>query len=192
MLGQASFLTVTSNGTNTSPVIRGIFVLDNLLGTPPPPPPPDIEPIEPDTRGTTTIRDQLAKHRDSPTCIDCHQRIDPLGFALEGFDPIGALRTHYQLPGKKKRQGPPVDSAAETADGTAISGGDGLRKYLLARSDRFAEALAEKLLTYATAREPTFADAQEAARIVHRRPAEETGFRTLILEVVASEVFARW
>ena len=92
LLGHASVLTVTANGVETSPVVRGVWILDNILGTPPSPPPPDVEPLEPDTRGATTIREQLKKHRNVQACADCHAKIDPLGFALEFYDPIGGYR----------------------------------------------------------------------------------------------------
>ena len=92
LLGHASVLTATSNGVETSPVTRGIWVLENILGSPPPPPPPDVEPLEPDIRGATTIREQLAKHRNVATCAECHRKIDPIGFAMESFDPIGSFR----------------------------------------------------------------------------------------------------
>ncbi len=192
VLGHASILNVTSNGTNTSPVVRGIFVLENILGTPPPEPPPDVEPIEPDTRGATTIREQLAKHRESVTCFDCHQRIDPLGLALEGFDPIGAWRTHYKLPGNQPRQGKPVDTSATTRDGQKLAGADDLRKYLMGRRDFFAKGLAEKLIIYSTGREPHFLDREAAAQLVMAEKGETLpGFRTLLLDLVQSEAFRR-
>ncbi len=95
LLGQASILTLTANGIDTSPVVRGVWLLENILGTPPSPPPPDVEPLDPDVRGATTIRDQLEKHRSNASCIDCHRKMDPLGFALENFDPIGRWRESY-------------------------------------------------------------------------------------------------
>ena len=95
LLGQASVLTQTANGVDTSPVVRGVWLLENLLGTPPSPPPPDVEPLDPDVRGAKTIRQQLDKHRSNPSCYDCHRKIDPLGFALENFDPIGGWRESY-------------------------------------------------------------------------------------------------
>ena len=97
VLTQASVLKVTANGTTTSPVQRGAFVLDRILGTPPPPPPEDVEAIEPDVRGATTIRTQLAKHRQNATCATCHAQIDPPGFALESFDVIGRWRDRYRV-----------------------------------------------------------------------------------------------
>ncbi|MCB1122171.1 MAG: DUF1592 domain-containing protein, partial [Verrucomicrobiae bacterium] len=108
ILGHASILTATSNGVETSPVVRGIWILENILGTPPPPPPDDVPPIDPDVRGAKSIRDILTKHRESATCHDCHQKIDPLGFALENYDPIGAWRTHYT---QGKKRGPVIDAS---------------------------------------------------------------------------------
>ena len=102
LLGQGSVLTLTANGIETSPVVRGIWVLENILGTPPPPPPPDVQPLEPDTRGTTSIREQLNKHRTVAACADCHRKIDPAGFALEFYDPVGAYRSRY--PARKGRE----------------------------------------------------------------------------------------
>ena len=191
VIGQASFLTVTSNGTNTSPVIRGIYVLENILGTPPQPPPPDVDPIEPDTRGTTTIREQLAKHREVATCFDCHQRIDPLGLALEAYDPIGALRTHYRLPNPKKPKGPPVLTDTETADGTPLAGEEDLRAYLRDRSHLFARGLTEKLLIYGTGRELSYFDEKSVEDIVRQLPNSGSGFRTLLHCIVESEAFHR-
>ena len=109
VLGQASVLTATANGIETSPVIRGVWVMENMLGTPPTPPPPDVEPLEPDIRGATTIREQLAKHRKVATCNACHRNIDPLGFALENYSPIGGWRHRY---GRKK---PVIDAPQGTA-----------------------------------------------------------------------------
>ena len=113
LLGQASVLTATANGIDTSPVIRGVWVLENLLGTPPSPPPPDVEPLAPDLRGATTIREQLAKHREIASCNDCHAKIDPMGFALENFGPIGEWRDTYY----RQRQSP-IDASAQFPDGT--------------------------------------------------------------------------
>ncbi len=127
----ASVLKVTANGTNTSPVIRGAWVLDRILGTPPPRPPENVGAIDPDTRGTTTIREQLAKHRQLESCAACHAKIDPAGFALESFDVIGGWRENYRttgngklvvIDGQKMRylQGPKVDPADVLPDGRAF------------------------------------------------------------------------
>ncbi len=118
LLGHASVLTATSNGVESSPVTRGIWVLENILGSPPPPPPPDVEPLEPDIRGATTIRQQLAKHRNVATCAECHRKIDPIGFALESFDPIGSFRRQY-----RDSTGNPVgavDTSGTLADGRVV------------------------------------------------------------------------
>lgn len=190
VIGQASFHTVTSNGTNTSPIVRGIYVLENILGTPPQPPPPDIDPIEPDTRGATTVRQQLAKHREVATCFDCHQRIDPLGLALEGFDPIGQTRTHYKLPNPKKPKGPAVETHAETVDGVKLAGATDLKNYLMDRKHLFAHGLTEKLLVYGTGREMSYYDGKVVKELSEplKNP-NEAGFRNLIKEVVASKSF---
>ncbi len=113
LLGQAAILTVSANGIETSPVVRGVWLLDNILGTPPSPPPPDVEPLDPDVRGTTTIRERLNKHRSSASCADCHRKIDPLGFALENFDPIGRWRDTY---GKNTK----IDASGELPNGKSF------------------------------------------------------------------------
>lgn len=188
LLGQGSILTLTANGIETSPVVRGIWVLENLLGTPPPPPPPDVEPLEPDTRGTTTIREQLEKHRNVATCAECHRRIDPAGFALEFFDPIGGYRTHYRAQGNR---GPMVNGSGQLPSGETFDDEQSLKKLLLARKDRFAEALTEKLMTYATGRRMTFRDDAEIKRIAAALKANGYGLRDLIVLVANSETFKR-
>ena len=135
LLGQGSVLTVTANGIETSPVVRGVWVLEDVFGTPPPPPPPDVEPLEPDTRGATTIREQLNKHRNVTACADCHAKIDAAGFALEFFDPIGRYRTHY---GTGRGEGPTVDGSGQLPTGETFQDERGLKKLLLARKERFA------------------------------------------------------
>ncbi len=186
LLGQGSILTVSANGIETSPVVRGIWVLENILGTPPPPPPPDVEPLEPDTRGTTTIRQQLDKHRNVAACADCHRKIDPAGFALEFYDPIGGLRTQYPVRGD---EGPPVDGSGQLPTGETFEDERGLKKLLVARKDRFTEALTEKLLTYATGRSMTFRDDAEIKRIAAASAKSGYGLRDLIVKVATSETF---
>src|SRR5207248_10760429 len=138
VLTMASVLKVTANGTNTSPVLRGAWVLDRILGTPPSPPPDGVAALEPDIRGATTIREQLAKHRAVPSCATCHSKIDPPGFALESFDVIGGWRTHYRTSGNGKTvlvdgrrmpylQGPKVDPADVLADGRPFADIDELK-----------------------------------------------------------------
>lgn len=186
LLGQGSVLTLTANGIETSPVVRGIWVLENILGTPPPPPPPDVEPLEPDTRGTTTIREQLDKHRSVATCAECHRRIDPAGFALEFFDPIGGYRTRYPARGNR---GPQVDGSGLLPTGETFEDERGLKKLLVARRDRFAETLTEKLMTYATGRSMTFRDDTEIKRIAAASANRGYGLRDLIVRVANSRIF---
>ena len=188
LLGQGSVLTVSANGIETSPVVRGVWVLENVLGTPPPPPPPDVPAIEPDTRGTTTIRELLDQHRSVAACADCHQKIDPAGFALEFYDPIGGFRTTYPARGD---QLPPVNGSGRLPTGESFDDERGLKKLLVARKDRFAEVLTEKLLTYATGRSMTFRDVPEIKRIAAACETHGYGLRDLILSVAASDAFRR-
>ncbi|MFT5131089.1 MAG: hypothetical protein ACI8W8_004724 [Rhodothermales bacterium] len=196
LLGHASVLSASANGVETSPVVRGVWVLERLLGTPPAPPPPDVPPIEPDTRGATTIREQLAKHRSVPACAECHAKIDPWGFALEFYDPIGGLRTHYAIftgAGRiaRQRTGKAIDGASSLPSGKEIHDESELKAVLLSRRNRVTERLAETLLIYATGRELTFRDQPEIKAMVERVAMEGYGMRDLILEVVASDIFAR-
>lgn len=191
LLGQASVLTVTANGVETSPVVRGVWVLENILGTPPSPPPPDVEPLEPDTRGATTVREQLVKHREVPACADCHAKIDPLGFALEYFDPIGGYRENYPGPkaGRKRTEGQPIDGTGKLPSGESFDDAAGLKHVLLARKDRFAQTLTEKLMVYATGREMTFRDRREIKAISATAPGSSPGLRDLVTAIVSSEIF---
>ena len=188
LLGHGSVLTVTANGIETSPVVRGVWVLENIFGTPPPPPPPDVEPIEPDTRGAITIREQLNQHRNVAACADCHAKIDPAGFALEYFDPIGAYRSHYSA---GRRKGPAIDGSGQLPTGESFRDEREFKKLLLDRKDRFAAALTEKLLTYATGRSMTFRDQPDIKKIA--TTCEKNGYRRrdLILNVVTSETFQK-
>jgi cytochrome c553 len=182
LLGQGSVLTATSNGIETQPVMRGVWILENLLGTPPNPPPPDVEPIEPDTRGLHTIRELMDKHRDNPTCFECHRKIDPLGLAMEHFDHVGAWRERY---GKNSQ----IDPAGEMPDGTRIGGPDGIRSYLLARPDQFTRCLTKKLFVYALGRRVSFTDRADIDRIVAALPNQNYGLRELVQQVVSSRAF---
>ena len=116
LLGQASILKVTANGTYSSPVLRGVWVLDNILGTPTSPPPDNVGSVEPDIRGASTIREQLAKHRDLKSCASCHNKIDPPGFALECFDPIGGFRTLYRTMAEDGVRPDRPESRPQTSD----------------------------------------------------------------------------
>tara|TARA_R110002049_G_scaffold305056_3_gene501167 strand:+ start:125169 stop:127739 length:2571 start_codon:yes stop_codon:yes gene_type:complete len=196
LLGHASVLTATSNGVETSPVVRGVWVLENILGTPPSPPPPDVPPIEPDTRGATTIRQQLAKHRSVAACADCHAKIDPWGFALEFFDPIGGLRTHYPVfkgSGRiaQKFVGKPVDGSSQLPSGEWIHNEGDLQRELLERRDLVTRNLIQKFLTYATGRDVTFRDNEEVNAILGQVADKGYGLRDLVVLVTTSEAFRR-
>ncbi len=185
LLGQAAVLTASANGIDTSPVIRGIWILENVLGTPPTPPPPDVEPIEPDIRGVTTIREQLVKHRNVETCAECHRKIDPPGFALENFDPIGGWRDRYVQTTKK----PPVDASGAFPDGTTFKNVIDLKTILLEREHQLAHCLTEKLLIYATGRTMTVTDRPHIDHIVEALKAQGNGFQDLILLIIQSPMF---
>jgi hypothetical protein len=188
LLGQGSVLTLSANGIETSPVVRGVWILENILGTPPSPPPPDVEPLEPDTRGTTTVRQQLDRHRTDPACADCHSKIDPLGFALEFYDPVGGFRTHY---GARGRTGPAVDGAGELPSGESFRDERELKALLMARKDLFTKMLAEKLLIYGTGRAMTFRDRVAIDAIAAEVARKGYGLRDLVMAVADSEPFLR-
>jgi mono/diheme cytochrome c family protein len=200
VLTMAGVLKVTANGTSTSPVVRGAWVMDRVLGTPPPKPPPDIPAVEPDIRGATTIREQLAKHRSVASCATCHQLIDPPGFALESFDVIGGYREFYRTSGRGKPvtidgrkmpylHGPKVDPSDVLPDGAKFADMDGLKQLLLRDPDRLARALAVKLVTYGTGGPPDAADAAALDAVVARTRAKGYGFRSLVHEIVQSPLF---
>jgi hypothetical protein len=199
VLTQASVLKVTANGTTTSPVQRGAFVLDSILGTPPPPPPNDVEAIEPDIRGATTIRAQLAKHRQNAACATCHAKIDPPGFALESFDVIGRWRERYRIyasdqvgMGRGLRQtkdGALVDCADELDRKGKFRNVDEFKKLLLEDKEQIARSLTEKLLVFATGHKMEFADRDTLEKIVAALPSTNYGFRALVHEVVQSDTF---
>lgn len=200
VLTMASVLKVTANGTTTSPIQRGAWVLDRILGTPPPRPTIDVEAVEPDIRGATTIREQLAKHRSVAACATCHVKIDPPGFALESFDVIGGWRDYYRSVGKgepavvngrKMRylKGPPVDAADVLPDGQRFRDIDEYKALLLQDKDQLARALAGKLVSYATGATPTRSDQSEIDAIVARIRPREYGLRALVHEVVQSKLF---
>jgi hypothetical protein len=200
VLTMASVLKVTANGTNTSPVTRGAWVMDRILGTPPPRPPADVPAIEPDIRGATTIREQLAKHRQIASCAACHARIDPPGFALESFDVIGGWREHYRTTGLGKQvtvdgrtmpylQGRQVDPADKMLDGRRFANIDEFKQLLLRDQDQVARALTERLLTYATGAPPATTEREEIKEILRKARENNYGLRTLVHEIVQSKLF---
>ena len=196
----SAVLKVTANGTTTSPILRGAWVLDRILGTPPPKPTVDIEAIEPDIRGATTIRTQLAKHREVPACATCHVRIDPPGFALENFDVIGGWRENYRSIGKgepafedgqrmRYLNGPVVDASDVLPDGRKFQDIDEYKQLLLEDKDQIARSLAGKLVAYATGAAPATADQGEIESIVAKTCEKNYGLRSLVHEVVQSKIF---
>jgi hypothetical protein len=184
LLGQASILTLTANGVDTSPVIRGAWVLENILGTPPPPPPPNVPVIEPDIRGATTIRERLEKHRAVAACATCHALIDPPGFALESFDAIGRWRDAYNDTEKK----PPVDPSGELS-GEAFQNVAELKRLLVEQPERFARCLVEKLLVMALGRELDVADRPAIRQILARAAPDGYRLRDLVVLCCESELF---
>ena len=184
LLGHGSFLTASANGVDTSPVVRGIYMLEKLLGYTPPPPPDDVPDIEPDIRGAKTIREQLAKHREIATCTECHRKIDPFGFALENFDAIGRWRNEY---GKNM----PIDASGELPNGDAFSTVPEFGKHIIKREGQFTRSLTEKLLTYATGRELVPSDRPATDAILREMRQDNKGLRDLIEAVVLSEVFGK-
>jgi hypothetical protein len=205
VLTQAAILKVTADGTRTSPILRGKWVLDKIVGQPPPPPPPGTPAIDPDIRGATTIRQQLDKHRDTAACAACHKHIDPPGFALENFDVIGGWRDHYRAPrplrpgagqvaltnypGRRIYQGLDVEKGGELPDGRKFTNIDEYKQLLLSDKDQLARNLAQKLLIYATGADIQFADREVVEQLVARSRERNYGFRSLIHEVVESRVF---
>ena len=184
LMTQGSFLTASANGVDTSPVVRGIYGLEKLMGYSPPPPPDDVPEIEPDIRGALTVREELAKHRSIATCAECHRKIDPLGFALENFDAIGAWRTQY---GK----GLPVDASGNLPSGEKFDDIRQLRTLLIERHGSFTRSLTEKLMTYAIGRELEIGDRSATDRILAELKETNGGLRDLIRLVISSEPFAR-
>jgi hypothetical protein len=173
LLTQAAILKITANGTTTSPVKRGAWIMDRLLGKPPDPPPPNVTVIEPDLRGTTTIRQQLDAHRNNATCAGCHKRIDPPGFALESYDVIGRWRERYRSkelgdPVDAKvgeghtpvsyRLGLPVECTGQTAEGVPFKDIEEFKALLLKDERQLARNFVRRLAVYATGRETGFAD----------------------------------
>jgi len=201
LLTQGSVLKITANGTTTSPVPRGNFVLANLLGTPAPPPPLGVAGLEPDTRGTTTIREQLAAHRANPACANCHRTIDPPGFALESFDPIGGFRENYRVSGGTStcgefevpnpyQEGPVVDPSGVRPTGEIFSNVADYKRLLLEHDgEQIARHFVSQLIVFSTGAEIEFADRKDVAQIVGDLKDERYPIRTMIHEVVNSDLF---
>ncbi len=188
VLTQGAVLKVTANGTTTSPVIRGVWVSERLLGQPIPPPPRGVPAVEPDIRGATSIREILAKHRSSDTCNACHVKIDPPGFALENYDPSGRWRTHYG-PARKKPGAAVVDASYETPAGDRFENIAEFRALILRDQEQLARNFAEKLLAYGTGAVVGFADRAVVDQVVQATRPQDYGLRSLLKAVVFSETF---
>ncbi|WP_395736543.1 DUF1592 domain-containing protein [Prosthecobacter sp.] len=203
VMTQGSVLKVTADGTRTSPVLRGTWVLNRILGKPPAPPPPDVPTIEPDIRGATTIRQQLDKHRHTPACATCHNHIDPPGFALEKFDPIGNYRDFYRgtertraypMPlfptsGRAIFRGADVEQGGTTPEGKAFKDISDYKRLLLEDKDQLARSLTQKLIIYATGADIQFADREAVEQIVATLRTKNYGLRTLVHEIVQNRIF---
>ncbi len=182
VLTQASILTVSSYANRTSPVIRGKWILENILNSPPPPPPPNVPSLDESAVGTTaSLREQLEKHRANSVCASCHSRMDPLGFSLENYDAIGEYRTKD---GKF-----PIDSSGQLPDGRKFQGASGLVDVLMSKPDAFTQAMTEKMLTYALGRGLESYDRPVVKQVVSRLAEKNYRFSALVWEVVNSLPF---
>lgn len=203
LLTQASVLAVTANGTTTSPVVRGAWVMERLLGQPPPPPPPTVPAIEPDVRGASTVRQQLEKHRSQASCATCHAKIDPAGFALENFDVFGGWRDRYRALGggtPEKGLGKngqrfefhlalPVDAAGQLPNGRKFSDIKEFKRLLLADEAQIARNLASQLVVYATGAPVRFSDRPQIEQILQRTAQGHFPARSLVHQIVQSDLF---
>jgi hypothetical protein len=183
LLGHASILTITSYPNRTSPVLRGKWIMENVLGTPPPPPLPNVPALEENTPGAAakSVRERLAAHRESPVCATCHDVMDPLGLALENFDAVGRWRT--------RELGGVIDASGQLADGTPVDGAKSLREALVGSEDQFVQATVEKLLTYALGRGLEYTDMPTVRSIAHQAESDDYRFSSLILELANSRPF---
>jgi Protein of unknown function (DUF1592)/Protein of unknown function (DUF1588)/Protein of unknown function (DUF1587)/Protein of unknown function (DUF1585)/Protein of unknown function (DUF1595)/Planctomycete cytochrome C len=181
LLTQASVLTVTSNPTRTSPVKRGRWVLEQILGTPPPPPPPDVPELKEQAILTGSLRQRMEQHRANPSCANCHARMDPIGFAFENYDAIGAFRT--------KDGNFPIDPSGTLPDGKSFKGPAELKEILKGKKDLFARCLTEKLLVYALGRGLEYYDKPTVDRIVAALERNDYRFSTLVIEIARSDPF---
>ena len=201
---QGAVLKVSANGTTTSPIVRGAYFLERILGTPPDPPPSNVPAVEPDIRGATTIREQLDKHRNQAACAGCHAKIDPPGFALESYDVTGRWRSNYRVipesavdkvvknAGSDVRhyeQGAAVESHYALADGRSFDDVDDFKRLMMSETRQLARSMVEKLITYLTGATPQFADREVIDQILSRTETSEYGLRDLLHEVIQSRIF---
>jgi len=185
LLGKGAILMLTANPNRTSPVLRGAWILERILGTPPSPPPPNVEALPENSGGgpAKTVRERLEQHRANPSCFGCHGVMDPLGLALENFDTVGQFRTH------DRDTLTAIDASGVLPDGKAINGPADLREALVARSDMFVQTLTENLMTYGLGRELTWRDMPTVREIVRKAEANGNRFESIVYEIVASEAF---
>jgi mono/diheme cytochrome c family protein len=181
LLGHGSVLAITSHAERTSPVLRGKWILENLLGTPPPPPPADVPALEDKNEQARTVRERMEQHRANPVCASCHKVMDPLGFALENFDAVGAWRT--------EDEGVRIDASGQLADGSAVDGVVAMRRAILSRPELFVSTMTEKLLTYALGRGLDYRDMPAVRAIVKNAAQSDYRFSALVLGVVDSVPF---
>jgi hypothetical protein len=185
LLGKGAVLMVTSYPNRTAPVLRGQFILERIMGTPPAEPPPNVGTLKENQEGkkALTMRQLMAQHRSSPSCNGCHGLMDPLGFALEEFDAVGQYRA------KDRFAGVPIDASGELPDGTQLNSPDDLRNALLRRPDQFVQTLTEKLMTYALGRSLVYTDMPAVRAIVHQSAEDDYRFESVVLGIVTSAAF---
>ncbi len=189
LLGMAAVLTVSANGVETSPVTRGVWVSENIIGIPPPPPPDVVPAIDPDVSGATTIRDRLAKHRADAACAECHRKIDPLGFSLEAYDPVGRWRKNYPATNKKAKPAE-IDTTGEFPSGEAYTDFTTFKQVIHdTRADHFTRHLIRQLLTYTTGRTMELNDDLLLDQLHEKVKKQGLGLKTLMVECLMSEVF---
>jgi mono/diheme cytochrome c family protein len=188
ILGEGSFLLVTSNADRTSPVKRGKWILENIFGTPPPPPPPNVPPL-PERNGAlpTTMRAQMEEHRKNPVCAGCHQMMDPIGLSLENFDAVGAWRVREE--GNIQKKGPVIDASGQLLDGTKVNGPADLRKAIMRHPEDFVQTFTEKLMTYALGRGVGAHDMPAVRAVVRASAAHNYSFSSIVLGIVNSTPF---
>jgi hypothetical protein len=205
LMTQAAVLKVTANGTTTSPVLRGAWIMERILGQPPPPPPPGVPAVEPDIRGAHTIREQLERHRTQPACAACHRKIDPAGFALENFDVVGGWRERYRALGEgphaigfgkngqpfEFHSAQPVDASGEMPAGETFRDVVELKRLLLKDERPIARNLARQLLVYATGKAVRFGDRPRVEAILDAVRESGYGVRGIVREIILSSLFQR-
>lgn len=206
VLTQSSIMKVTANGTDTSPILRGVWMLENILGVHLPPAPTNVPAVEPDIRGAVTIREQMDKHVEIKSCQGCHSKIDPVGFAFENFDPVGYWRDYYRTIGgegkrvhKDKynrrvlyRVGPNVDSSEKFADGASFSGVKEFKAIIYKKyQEKIIYGLTQKLATYATGRPMGFSDRTDLKKITASVKSKDNGLKSIILSIIQSNIFLK-